>query len=239
MQARPPEGSTVKESAGLARYYCKEKFRAIFEFWPDEPYKVVITSKDKSNFRFKAAKTLPYKGNRKPKPELYHEVRNYIIKAWGAIEIFGMEADDAIGIACYHGFVNNLRIIGCDNDKDTDMVPGHHFNTDNYAWYYVTPELAMRNFYRQMLTGDLGCDNIPGLKYWMPKRTMGPKTVEQLISVCRTKEDYEKMLKEQYIKLTEDKECKLYQERYDEVKELLYILRTPEERKEKELKYGK
>jgi hypothetical protein len=73
-------------------------------------YKLFLTSNDKSNFRFKIAKTKEYKGNRKNlvKPCHYGYIRDYLWKVWGAKVIYGQEADDALGIEQYDDFFNGV-----------------------------------------------------------------------------------------------------------------------------------
>lgn len=251
----------IMNNAGLARYYLKEALVAITNYFKDEPYKLYVSS-SKPTFRYKAAKTMPYKGNRKPRPVLYNACREYLLMYWNPTEIEGIEVDDHMGICGYYGVQNNYRVIMADYDKDTDQVPGYHFDIGRYTVYYVTEEIGMRNFYFQMLQGDKGCDNVPGLlgfvrpevKNWkaqqkalakylphvmdLPKGKIDHKLVVTMIRQCRTYDDYEDTLRIIYGTLSDDPKFEKYEERYNEMKELLYILRTQEEAEKMRIKYN-
>jgi len=119
-----------------------------------------LTGKD--NYRHDIAKTKPYKGNRKdaPRPVHLHSLREYLITAWDFRVANGQEADDAIGI---HATLTRDNSIIVSIDKDLDMIPGHHYNPVKKDHYYVNDKVALKNFYRQILTGDK-VDNIEGLR---------------------------------------------------------------------------
>jgi 5'-3' exonuclease len=59
-------------------------------------------------------------------------------------------------------------------DKDLDMIPGHHYNPVKKDHYYVNDKEAIKNFYRQILTGDK-VDNVQGL------RGIGPKKADKIL----------------------------------------------------------
>ena len=157
-----------------------------------DEYQLYITSDDKSNFRYQLATIRPYKGNRKQeKPHWYNHIRNFLVDQRGAIEVFGMEADDAISIAQWGDLIKPVKLLDgseyakkdmiqgygkeydyletiiCSRDKDLKMVPGWH-----YEWgisgrpdkgpYFITELEGQANFYFQLLSGDT-VDNIPGL----------------------------------------------------------------------------
>ncbi len=108
---------------------------------------IYLTSDDKSNFRFKIAKTKPYKGNRDKKvnknavgrPTYYGQIRDYLIESKRAKVIYDMEADDAMGIEQCR-ILNNLTYTSgpiktpkfesviCSFDKDLRMIPGMQYN---------------------------------------------------------------------------------------------------------------
>lgn len=127
----------------------------------------------KNNFRHDIAKTQPYKGNRKdaPRPVHLHSLREYLITAWDFRVANGQEADDAIGI---HATLTRDNSIIVSIDKDLDMIPGHHYNPVKKDHYYVNDKEAIKNFYRQILTGDK-VDNIEGL------RGIGPKKADKIL----------------------------------------------------------
>jgi hypothetical protein len=130
-----------------------------------------LTGKD--NYRHDIAKTKPYKGNRKdaPRPVHLHSLREYLITAWDFRVADGQEADDAIGI---HATLTRDNSIIVSIDKDLDMIPGHHYNPVKKDHYYVNDKDAIKNFYRQILTGDK-VDNVQGL------RGIGPKKADKIL----------------------------------------------------------
>ena len=130
-----------------------------------------LTGKD--NYRHDIAKTKPYKGNRKdaPRPVHLHSLREYLITAWDFRVANGQEADDAIGI---HATLTRDSSIIVSIDKDLDMIPGHHYNPVKKDHYYVNDKEAIKNFYRQILTGDK-VDNVQGL------RGIGPKKADKIL----------------------------------------------------------
>jgi len=130
-----------------------------------------LTGKD--NYRYDIAKTKPYKGNRKdaPRPVHLHSLREYLITAWDFRVADGQEADDAIGI---HATLTRDNSIIVSIDKDLDMIPGHHYNPVKKDHYYVNDKEAIKNFYRQILTGDK-VDNVQGL------RGIGPKKADKIL----------------------------------------------------------
>jgi len=149
---------------------------------------------DGSNFRFGVA-NLPgskgqgYKAGRPTKPHYLSFIRNRLVEKWGAQEIFGYEADDALGI------YQNDNTIASHIDKDINMIPGHHYNHVTGEYYHVPTGLGSLTydngkligrgtifFYAQLITGD-ATDNIPGI----PK--MGPKKAYDVLSQLTKESD--------------------------------------------------
>jgi 5'-3' exonuclease len=110
-----------------------------------DDYKIYLGSKDKSNFRYAIAKTKPYKESRvdKPRPNHEMEIRAYLFEHHSAIEVQGIETDDALGIEqCNDVYATEsdglsgahldftCDTIICTNDKDLDMIPGWHYDLD-------------------------------------------------------------------------------------------------------------
>ena len=135
-----------------------------------------------SNYRNEIAKTAPYKGNRKgERPIHYDLLREYLTKAWSFEMIEEQEADDAIGIAAYsHDDPEDYLIMSI--DKDLDMLRGWHYNFVKREKYYIDEFDGIKNFYRQILTGDR-VDNIVGL------RGIGPKKADKILDECITEVD--------------------------------------------------
>jgi hypothetical protein len=137
----------------------------------------------KGNFRERVGTILPYKGQRSPfsKPTHYTAIREHLVGRYGAIIVTGQEADDEIGIratelcaVAIEGALQNTPFVIVSVDKDLDQLPGWHYNWVTGNLYNVTNEEAVRNFFRQLLTGD-AVDNIPGIE------GIGPVTAGKLI----------------------------------------------------------
>jgi len=133
-------------------------------------------------FRHHLATIKPYKGNRDlaAKPRYYDDIRQYLIKTWGAHVCSSIEADDALAMRQ----TKDTCIVSI--DKDLLQVPGKHYNWvigGNDGKCYVSPEVGLRKLYQQVLTGD-STDNIPGI------RGVGPVTARKLLAdVPATKKD--------------------------------------------------
>ena len=141
-----------------------------------------------NNFRYAIAKTQPYKGNRKDAARPIHlpRLREYLHTAWDFRVVDGQEADDAIGI---HATLTRDNSIIVSIDKDLDMIPGYHYNPVKKESYYIDDKEAIKNFYRQILTGDK-VDNIEGL------RGIGPKKADKILAEAETElKMYEAVLK--------------------------------------------
>jgi len=118
-------------------------------------------------FRYAAAKTKPYKGNRKrgDKPIIFPAIKEYLRQEWNFTSIPELEADDLVSI--YH---DPLHTVICSPDKDVlYQNKGIHYNYGKAETIIVDETEAMRFLWKQMLMGD-STDGIGGL----PK--VGPKT---------------------------------------------------------------
>ena len=144
--------------------------------WEDldaETYQGYLTGS--GNFRNDIARTAPYKGNRTaPKPKHLQFIRDYLVSAWDFKISEGEEADDAIAIA--HTESNYTTTIAS-IDKDFLQLRGNHWNFVKKEMTFVTDEEAIKNFYRQVLTGDR-VDNIIGLK------GIGPVKADKILANC-------------------------------------------------------
>ena len=217
----------------FACHTLKLMLRDILEAMGTEEYDLLLTSNDKSNYRFEVATTQPYKGNRKqPKPYHYDALRSYMSDVWGAITVSGMEADDSMGI---RQVAASEDTVICSIDKDMHMIPGYHYNFVTKEKKHVDDpgylELQRNNrklvgggvmwFYAQMLLGD-SADNIPGVKGY------GPVKAFYLLS----KETSERKMCHMVYKVYKKKKI---EDRFFEVADLLWIQRYPNERKSEEL----
>lgn len=140
-----------------------------------------LTSNDSSNFRFKAATIQGYKANRKDakKPDHLDGIFDWLVRKWKAEIVYGMEADDKLGIEAAKDPDHTLIY---HEDKDIWQCYGWHGYHDpnravtrrlEYVEYPGTMrmerspsgslELFTTGEYRlqyQMLVGD-SSDNIP------------------------------------------------------------------------------
>lgn len=167
--------TTEDVDEGIAAWRMDETIDGIKEALKTNEYEPYLTSTDHSNYRYKLFPD--YKANRKqPKPKHYDFLRTYLTDNHGAQVVFGMEADDQLGIG------QDDRSVIVSIDKDLNQIPGHHFNFVKGLLYEVSPEEGLRYFYHQLLTGDRG-DNIPGI------HGIGPKTAEKILNGYHTEMD--------------------------------------------------
>ena len=139
-------------------------------------YVVTLTPTD-GTFRNRVCTILPYKGNRQTeKPPYYNQIREYLLSEHFAVCKEMLEADDLVSI-----LVNDLiddtdiQYVVCHIDKDLDMIPGDHLKFDTWEHYHISEIEGLRNFYKQMLTGDKQVDNILGLYGVGPKSALVTK----------------------------------------------------------------
>ncbi len=137
-------------------------------------YKIFVSGAN--NFRKQVDPS--YKANRtQPDPKWRKECKQHLINKWGAIVAHGCEADD------YTGIFQTRDTIICGIDKDLLQIPGAHYQWEivrggkvvRPSQFIEISELdGLRNFYKQMLTGDTS-DNIRGID------GIGPKKAAKLI----------------------------------------------------------
>tara|TARA_B100001063_G_C16675936_1_gene509049 strand:- start:272 stop:964 length:693 start_codon:yes stop_codon:yes gene_type:complete len=173
----------------------------------------------KGNFRDEVAVTLPYKGNRSEKRVPVHKnlLRDYMVSDWNAQVVDGMEADDAIAMKATE--LDHDAII-CSLDKDFKQVPCPMYDYTKKVLTAVKKDDAMRWLYKQALMGDR-VDNIPGI------RGIGPKKADKIIDPCTTEwECYSTCLTHYW-------DNELDEDRLLESLNLLYLLRSQEDKYEK------
>jgi hypothetical protein len=144
-----------------------------------DDYECHITGK--TNFRNNIAVTAPYKGNRVnlAKPVHYQALRDHLVKRHGAAISVDEEADDVVAIESTKR-LNQCWIVG--QDKDLDQLEGWHYNPVKDEKYYISAFDGLKNFYKQMLTGDR-TDNIVGVK------GVGPVKANKLLMDCKTEQE--------------------------------------------------
>lgn len=201
----------------------------------------------KSNFRVARAFSLPYKGQRKTnadKPPFYDEIRDYLQSNWGYQMMRGVEADDALTIVSeFYKNHRDIKTIIATKDKDLWQYAGEHYNMNTSELMVITEGQAHKNLWRQMILGDMGTDNIPGLSHsakWgihfnneearkkhrpIPCHSFGKTKAEKLLDEWDPK-DYDKKILELYITAYDDEAGDDYGERrFYETFDLIYMLR--------------
>lgn len=214
------EGYKITEPLEHAIYIVKSQLKSLnnigaLNLW--------LSPSNGSNFRFKLAKTpgpkgLGYKANRPARPLHYASIREYLIKHWGAQEIDGFEADDALGM------YQTDNTIASHIDKDISMIEGKHYHWVKQERYVVDGSIGVLPmdgqrgtgkafFFHQMLTGD-NVDNIPGIP------NIGPVKSSKLLSKAKTEKEMLAIITEMYYNYYKDE----YKEKLYEIANLLYIV---------------
>lgn len=142
-------------------------------------YFMGFLTKGSANFRETSAKTYKYKGNRSDfqKPKWFHQIREYIEKSWHCQVMVGIEADDALAIAQTYFNEIGISFVMATLDKDLWQIVGEKLDWKTRGLFTINEEEAHRSLWKQVITGDLGTDNIPGLSHsaWKPAHdTMVP-----------------------------------------------------------------
>ena len=175
-----------------------------------EDYKLIIGGEE--NFRYEAAKLLPYKGQRKPKPLIFLELKQLIIEKYKSkiVVCDGIEADDYCSILGWENFkhyksTGDWKYVLGYIDKDLDMIIGPHMNPDkpSEGVSVTSPIDAAKSFATQLLTGDVLTDNIQGLpnftdefrvKYSLRKtRGVGRASADALLKDCSPREMFRRV----------------------------------------------
>ena len=118
--------------------------------------------KGKGNYRYDIKSD--YKANRpKESPSWWKFVKGYLIENWKAIEVNGIEVDDAVNITRLQ--VPNSFIVAIDGDLLG--LEGTHYNWRKNdlmgEWITTNKEQAEYKFWSDMICGQKG-DNIDGLR---------------------------------------------------------------------------
>ncbi len=174
-------------------------------------------------FRYRIAKTRPYKYNRKlsTKPPIFYALREYIKQRWGFKGILGLEADDCVSV--YSTKVAETKgqsYVICSPDKDVlRQVPGKHFNFQKMEWVNTSDEDANKFLWMQTLMGD-STDGIPGIP------GLGAKTAEKIINANDGTTSHEQDVLKIYVEKfgQYDGICK-----FTETFKLVYLLKTEED----------
>lgn len=174
------------------------------------------------NFRYEVAKSFPYKGRRGEKPIVFQELRKWFINKYkdNVVLAQGMESDDYLSVFNYWCNDHNQNCVLIYLDKDLCGIPNHWwFNytklkdvspkelqerIENDSKFeqsetlhltnpiYIDKFTADYNFWTQILKGDMGTDNIPGLI------GKGSKFAEAALADCKTEKEMAEKVIEAY-----------------------------------------
>jgi 5'-3' exonuclease len=81
---------------------------------------------------------------------------------WGAYEFRSVEADDVIAILHKRLAEQGKEGIVVSIDKDLYQIPGRHYHIVDKKELEITPQKAIINYWKQVLTGD-NTDDIKGI----------------------------------------------------------------------------
>ena len=162
--AHPQEEYSLKREIDLqplshALHLVNNNIKTALEITRSDSYQCYLSGS--TNYRNDVATIMKYKDRPDRKPSHYKEIREFLIKRWGAVIVDGYEADDAVAMEQWQSREYDETVI-CSRDKDLLMIPGYHYNFEYQVLHEITEEAALRQFFKQMLTGD-PTDTIPGL----------------------------------------------------------------------------
>jgi len=184
-----------------------ERIASILHTTQADSYELHLT--EGRTFRDAIAITKPYKGHRiVNKPWHFDNLTAYMVGALPTVVSRGIEADDQMAMAS-----NGIDTIVCSRDKDLRQVPGLFYSWElgrqpGFGPVLIDPigslELTYAKdgkailkgtgyawFCGQLLVGDR-VDNIPGLA------GVGPVNAYELLSGCKTPEQYAHIVAEEY-----------------------------------------
>lgn len=110
------------------------------------------------NFRYQVLPT--YKHNRKDRerPQLYYDLKQFILDNYETKTKPTIEADDVLGIMAT---MKPGQYVIASIDKDLRQIPGEHYNWKDNEYFTVNLWEANNWFYTQILVGDT-CDGYKG-----------------------------------------------------------------------------
>ena len=167
-------------------------------------------------FRYAAAKTKPYKGNRKygNKPIIFPAIKEYLRQEWNFISVPELEADDLVSV--YH---DPMITIICSPDKDVLYQNKIcNYNYGKAEMITVDETEAIKFLWKQMLMGD-STDGIVGI----PK--VGAKTADLWLQNILPKEMPEVVLNKYIEKFGYAEGITKFAETF----KLVYILKSKED----------
>jgi hypothetical protein len=137
-----------------------------------------------NNFRYEIYADYKASRDELAKPLHYRQLHDYLVRRWKAEVVDGEEVDDRISIIQSQS-TDETCIASI--DKDLNNTAGWHYNYDKDDMYYLSPQEADLNFYRQLITGDKTVDNIPALpRYGLKKAAAILPEYQPIEDMCRT-----------------------------------------------------
>lgn len=183
-----------KEELGMieaVHLRCESFLQYIIETTKADKYFGVFS--DKQSFRNTEYLVAPYKGTRPPKPEFIQEwestIKEYYTSKLGFVTYADLEADDMV-VVLKERFKDTII---CSPDKDLKQVAGTLFDYKKNEIVDVSEFDAMKNFYRQLLTGDTS-DNVKGVP------GLGEVKVNKLFEGLYEEIEFATAVKDQYTK---------------------------------------
>lgn len=221
VRLKPDIDNHLEEAEKQFAYFVK----GIKDLNVADDYKLCLGGK--SNFRYEAAKILPYKGSRTEKPIVFADLKDKILTQYKSKVIVAenCEADDDLGIfgaknQAYFRKHNKYKYLLGYIDKDIKQIwgPTLYLNKKELGIQFISPFEAAHHFAYQVLKGDLSVDNIQGLpdlaletkeKYGLRKAVgCGDVAATTVLSSCKD------------IKSLFEKVVECYQAYYQEPKEI-------------------
>lgn len=175
--------TTENDDFSIARFRIDEMLDGILLDTEATEFIVWLSDSAENNFRYKIYPEYKANRNNTPRPRHLQELKEHLITRWGTRIALGQEADDALGIEQIKGIMSLpsfgiCKSIICSIDKDLQQIPGNHYNFVKKEHTFVTQEAGLKNFYKQILTGDTA-DNIKGAK------GIGPVKAEKILGSIR------------------------------------------------------
>jgi hypothetical protein len=138
------------------------------------------------------------------KPYHYNELKQWLIDNHNTQFMYGLEADDGLGML-YSDKDKTMSHI----DKDINQIPGKHLNWQTMEKYTIIKEQGLDFFLEQCLTGD-GTDNIPPCLQTLKNgkvstRGYGKATAVKLLNSCDSIKSRVKSVRDAYINAYGDK----------------------------------
>lgn len=175
--------TTENDNESIAKFRADDMLDGILLDTGAIEFTIFLSDRAENNFRYKIYKE--YKANRAslPRPRFLETLKEYLVTRWEARIAYGHEADDALGIEQCNRNVGYSKedlfdaqtSCICSIDKDLLQIPGNHYNFVKKEFIYVSPDIGLQHFYRQILIGDTS-DNIGGCK------GIGPVKAERILA---------------------------------------------------------